>query len=107
MATIVDGPVEVTREDELRARALRRLGKRREFAAHALVYVLVNGFIVAIWAVTSRHGFFWPIFPMGGWGIGLVMNAWETFRREEFREEAIRREVSRLRRHGTRQASGA
>ncbi len=28
---------------------------------HLLVYVLVNGFIVIIWAMTSSHGFFWPI----------------------------------------------
>jgi uncharacterized ion transporter superfamily protein YfcC len=79
----------------LRGRALRRLKKRRDFFAHLLVYVLVNAFIVVIWAVTS-NGFFWPIFPMVGWGIGVVMNAWDVWRGEEFSEEDIAREIQRM-----------
>lgn len=57
-----------------------------------MVFVLVNGFPVLIWAMTSGHGFFWPIFPMAGWGIGLVMNAWDVYRREGFTEEEITKE---------------
>ncbi|HET6817587.1 MAG TPA: 2TM domain-containing protein, partial [Mycobacteriales bacterium] len=49
-----------SREAELRAKALKRLKKRRDLAAHALVYVMFNAFFIAIWAVTS-HGFFWPM----------------------------------------------
>jgi uncharacterized ion transporter superfamily protein YfcC len=79
----------------LRGRALRRLKKRRDFFAHLLVYVLVNAFIVVIWAVTS-NGFFWPIFPMVGWGIGVVMNAWDVWRGDEFSEEDIAREIQRM-----------
>ncbi len=63
---------------------------------HLLVYVLVNGFIVIIWAMTSSHGFFWPIFPILGWGIGLVLNAWDVFRRGGFTEEQISKEVRHL-----------
>lgn len=84
----------------LRERALKRLKKRRDFFAHLLVYALVNGFIVVIWAVTSR-GFFWPIFPIVGWGIGVVMNAWDVWRGEEFSERAIAREVDRMKRGTT------
>jgi hypothetical protein len=83
-------------EGELRGRAVRRLKKRHDFYGHVLVYVLVNSFIVVIWALTSDGGFFWPIFPMALWGIGLVMNAWEVYRGDEFDEEQIRREMSRL-----------
>jgi hypothetical protein len=49
--------------------------------------------------VTGLHGFFWPIFPLVGWGIGVVMNAWDVFRPEEFDEPKIRREMDRLQRH--------
>lgn len=83
------------RAEVLRERAVKRLKKRRDFYTHLLVYTLVNGFIVAIWAVTG-HGFFWPIFPMVGWGIGLVMNGWDAFRDEEFDEEQIQREIERI-----------
>jgi hypothetical protein len=79
----------------LRDRAVRRLKKRRDFFAHLLVYFLVNTFLVVIWAVTSS-GFFWPMFPIVGWGIGVVMNAWDVWRGDEFSEEEIAREIQRM-----------
>ena len=86
-------------DDVLREQALTRLKKRRDFHAHLLVYVLVNGFLAVIWAATNVHGFFWPVFPIVGWGIGVVMNAWEVYRGEDFSEDMIRREMERLRPH--------
>ena len=80
---------------QLRDRAIKRLKKRRDFAAHLLVYVLVNSAIVAVWAATSQ-GFFWPIFPMVFWGIGLVMNAWDVWRGDSFTEKQISHEMDRL-----------
>ncbi len=87
---------ESTRDEVLRDRAIKRLKKRRDFFTHLLVYVLVNAFIVAIWALSNPSGFFWPILPLAGWGIGVVMNAWEVYRDDEFDEEQIRREMDRL-----------
>jgi len=91
---------ESTRNEVLRDRAIKRLKKRRDFFAHLLVYVLVNAFVVAIWALTNPDGFFWPIFPLAGWGIGLVMNAWDVFLNDEFDEEQIRREMERMQARG-------
>ena len=54
-------------EDELREMALARLERKQEFYADLLAYVLVNGMLVAIWAM-SGGGFFWPIFPIFGLG---------------------------------------
>ena len=88
---------ESTGNDVLRDRAIEHLKKRRDFTTHLLVYVMVNTFIVAIWAFTNPGGFFWPIFPLAGWGIGLVMNAWDVYRDDELDEEQIRREMDRLR----------
>ncbi len=82
-------------EKTLRERAVRRLKKRRDFFAHLLIYVLVNTFLVVIWAVTSS-GFFWPMFPIVGWGIGVVMNAWDVWRGDEFSDEEIAREIHRM-----------
>ena len=91
---------EATRDEVLRERAIKRLKKRRDFAGHLLVYVLVNSFLVVIWALTDVNGFFWPVFPIVGWGIGVVMNAWDAFRNEDFGEQRILREVERLERQG-------
>lgn len=82
--------------DDLRALAKSRLVKRREFAAHLAAYVLVNVLVVAIWAFTGA-GFFWPVFPILGWGIGVFFHGWDTYS-EPLSEDRIDREVERLRR---------
>jgi hypothetical protein len=86
---------EVEPREDLRSRAIRQLKKKRDLQAHLLVYTLVNTFLMVIWAVTGAH-FFWPIFPIVGWGIGVVMNAWDVYRSEEPDEEQIRGEIERL-----------
>jgi 2TM domain len=78
-----------------RDRAVTRLKKRRDFRGHLLVYVLVNTLLVVIWAVTDAHGFFWPVFPIVGWGIGVVMNAWDVYWRPRITEHDIQREMER------------
>jgi 2TM domain len=83
-------------EDALREQAIVRLKKKRDFATHAVVYVLVNAFLVAIWAFTGAD-FFWPIFPILGWGIGLGANAWDVYGRKPISEGEIEQEISRLR----------
>jgi hypothetical protein len=83
----------------LRERAIKRLKKRRDFVGHLLVYVMVNGIVVTIWAMTNLHGFFWPIFPILIWGVGVVMNGWDVYRGDTFSEDQIQREIEQLQRH--------
>jgi 2TM domain-containing protein len=52
-----------TREQAARDIAVAQLKKRRNFRGHLLVYVLVNTFVVVIWAVTDGHGFSGRCFP--------------------------------------------
>ena len=85
-------------EADLRQRAEKRLKARRELGAHVLAYVLVNGFLVAIWFATSGGDtFFWPMFPILGWGIGLAFNVWEGYSPEPT-EAKIQAEMEKLRR---------
>lgn len=84
--------------DPVRARAVRRLKKKRDLATHVLVYVLVNTVLVIIWAITSNGGFFWPVFPIAFWGIGVVMNAWDVFHSQDFSDAEIDREIARMQR---------
>lgn len=84
-------------ELELRDRALKHLKKRRDLGVHVLMYVMVNAFLVTIWAVTSGAGsFFWPVFVMAGWGIGLVANVYDVYFADDFTEDQIRREMKHL-----------
>lgn len=84
-----------TPDQASRDRAVAQLKKRRDFRGHLLIYVLVNAFLVVIWAVTDLHGFFWPVFPIVGWGIGVVMNAWDVYWRREITEVDIEHEIER------------
>jgi len=84
-------------ELELRDRALKHLKKRRDLGVHALMYVMVNAFLVTVWAVTmGPDGFFWPVFIMAGWGIGLVANVYDVYFADDFTEDQIRREMNHL-----------
>ena len=88
---------EGARELELRERAINQLKKRRDFRGHVLIYVLVNSFLVVIWAVTtSGDGFFWPVFVLGGWAIGLVANFYDVYLAEDISEDQIRRQMDAL-----------
>jgi len=86
-------------EELLRQRAVRQVKKRRDFYGHLLVFVLVNAASIVIWATVADGGFFWPGLLLLGWGVGLVMNAWDVFYRSYEDEGQIQREIERLRRH--------
>jgi hypothetical protein len=59
-------------EDLPRERPRRRhAGEGAEFRVHGQVYVLVAVAMVAIWALTGA-GYFWPIWPILGWGSGVL-----------------------------------
>ena len=83
-------------EDALREQAVARLKKKRDFGMHVIVYVMVNTLLVAIWAITGTD-FFWPIFPILGWGIGLAANAYDVYGRKPISESEIQQEITRLR----------
>jgi len=94
------GPDPEPDPEPLRGRAVKALKKRRDFTGHLLVYLMVNTFFVVIWLVTiAPDGFFWPVFPLVGWGIGVAMNAWDVYRPEEFSEDEIAAEMRRLDQH--------
>ncbi len=42
------------------------------------MYVAVNSLLILIWAMTSG-GYFWPVWPILGWGIGVAAHAASIF----------------------------
>ena len=81
-------------EEELREAAIQQLKKRREFGRHVVSYVVVNAMLILIWFFTGG-GYFWPGWVLGGWGIGLALNAWDVYGRRPISEDDIRREIDR------------
>jgi len=87
-------PVDST--DQLRQLAISQLRKKRGLQAHLLAYLTVNLLFNAIWFLTTPGGFYWPVFPLLGWGIGLAFNVWDVYRPDRPSEEDIEREMQRL-----------
>jgi hypothetical protein len=46
----------------------------REFVEHLRFYLSVMTLLVVIWALTGM-GYFWPIWPIVGWGLAIVSRA--------------------------------
>ena len=86
-------------ESELRAQAVTRIRAVQGFRTHAAAYLVVNVFLIGVWAVTSRD-YFWPVWPILGWGIGLVFNWWAVYKTEGITEDQIESEMERIRSRG-------
>ena len=84
-------------DEELRQQAIRRIRAKQSFTIHLTVYVVVNLLLLTIWLFTDR-GYFWPIWPLVGWGIGLFFHGFGVFRMADISESRIQSEMDRLRR---------
>ncbi len=82
-------------QDERRAAAVDRLTRKREFKNHAVIYCAVNVLLVVIWAA-SGGGYFWPIWVIAGWGIGLAAHAWRIYGQKPISEADIVDEMHRV-----------
>jgi len=75
-----------------REAAVKRVKSRRDFKTHVAIYIIVNLFLIGIWALGGQ-GYFWPIWVILGWGVGLALNAWEVYIRKPISEEEIQEEM--------------
>jgi 2TM domain len=82
--------------DEQRETVLKRVMAKRDFRNHVAAYLIVNTMFVFIWAL-SGAGYFWPIWIIASWGVGLAFNAWAVYFENPITEDEIRREME----HGT------
>lgn len=80
--------------DQSRELAIKRVRAKRDFSAHLIVYLVINSFLVVIWLL-SGAGYFWPGWVLTGWGIGLVLNAWDVYGRKPITEADIEKEMQR------------
>jgi len=58
--------------------AKERIEELRGFYSHLASYVAVNLFLIAI-NLTTGADTLWFIYPLGGWGIGIVCHAFSVF----------------------------
>ncbi|MEW9528421.1 2TM domain-containing protein [Microbispora sp. NPDC049125] len=84
--------------DPIRAHAIRRLHLKRGLWIHALIYVVANVIQVVVWFAYTSEQFFWPLWSILGWGLGLVFHIWAVYSGSSLDEARIEREVRRI--HG-------
>jgi 2TM domain len=77
-----------------RQAAIKRIRAKRALGLHATIYLAVNPLLIAVWALTGR-GYFWPIWPILGWGLALGLHYWTVFLRRPISEDEIRREMEK------------
>ena len=84
-------------EEDLRKEAVASLNRKRAFRQTVFAYLVVNALLIGTWAV-SGAGYFWPVWVIGGWGIGLAFQAWGAYgQRRRISEDEVSREMSRIR----------
>jgi hypothetical protein len=89
-----DRAQDAARPDPAWEEARKRVEAKRNFTSHAVSYVVINAFFVAIWFVTGA-GYFWPAWVLGGWGIGLVMHGWDAYLRRPVTDADVEAELHR------------
>jgi len=85
-------------EEQIYEEAKKRVEEKKGFRNHVIVYLCVNTMLVLIWWFTGA-GFPWFVFPLGGWGIGLLFHGLGVYvfsRRSDRR--AIEREAEKIKR---------
>jgi len=84
-------------EVQIYQEAKKRVEAKKRLRNHAIVYVVVNSFLALIWWLTGA-GFPWFVFPLGGWGMGLLFHGLRVYVFSgEGDREAIEREAEELR----------
>ena len=84
-------------DEEIYEEAKKIVEEKKGFRNHFIVYLCVNALLVVIWAFTG-WGFPWFVFPLGGWGIGVLFHFLNTyvFSREADTEQ-IEKEAEKIR----------
>lgn len=86
-------------EEQIYEHAEKRVEARKGFFFHLIAYIAVNIMLVLIWAFAAGGGYPWFIFPLGGWGIGLLFHGLGVFVFLQTSDKAsIEKEAEKIRR---------
>ena len=86
-------------EEQIYELAKKRVEEKRGFFVHLTVYILVNIMLILIWRFAAGGGFPWFLFPLCGWGIGVLMHFLGVFVfGKKSDSAAIEKEAEKIRR---------
>jgi 2TM domain len=74
--------------------AALQMQRWRDFGSQVLAYVIGSIVFIIIWAVQGK-GFFWPIYPLLVWGLGVSVQHFTVVIRGQITDEDVRRALNR------------
>lgn len=69
----------LTKQVDVKKDQMSNSQKRQEFKSHLITFIAVNGFLILLNLFTSP-GYFWAIFPLLGWGLGLFLHWMKAYK---------------------------
>jgi len=86
-------------EDKIYEEAKKRVEAKKGFYIHLTVYICVNILLVLIWAFAAGGGYPWFLWPLGMWGVFVLVDYLRVFVFERKSDRsAIEKEAERIRR---------
>ena len=85
--------------EDIRDAARKRIKGRRDFWTMVLIFIVVTVLLNVLWFVNiPADGYYWPMWPMIGFGIAIVFTAISTFGpgSRPITEERIDEEIRRM-----------
>lgn len=79
--------------DKLYDQVRTRVKSRKKFYSHILTWVIMSVFFILINLFTTDY--FWAIFPILAWGIGVAFHGIQVFS-DEWEDQEVEKEYERL-----------
>jgi hypothetical protein len=90
-------------EQEIMEIARKRVKEKKGFYSHLATYIVVNSLIFVIWKFLAGGGYPWFLFPLGGWGVGLIFHFLSVFvlpKNSAWEKREVEKEAEKLRKGG-------
>ena len=83
-------------DDKAYKKAEKRVRAKIGFYFHLAAYILVNLVLVFIWYFATGGGYLWFLWPIMGWGIGVLFHGLGVFvATGSIKERMIQKELDR------------
>jgi 2TM domain len=87
----------MTEGEDLRAKAIRRIKRKRDFLGHIAVFLVINAGLWVVWAVDDADtDDLWPAWVTGIWLVILVLDAFKVYGERPISDQQIDKEMRRI-----------
>ena len=90
-------------EQEILEITRKRVKQKKDFYSHLATYIVINILLIIIWRFLAGGGYPWFLFPLGGWGIGLIFHFLSVFvfpGESDWERREVAKEAEKLRKAG-------